>query len=88
MPPKQLASLDLRFQGGLVFKAHRLFYHSILGLRVIRKKKKKKKTPGANRGVLSMLDDRLIKVPRGEKMLYSGTDPESYITEYTLVYED
>jgi len=21
-------------------------------------------------------------------MLYSGTDPESYITEYTLVYED
>ena len=28
------------------------------------------------------------EVPRGEKMLYSGTDPESYITEYTLVYED
>jgi len=26
--------------------------------------------------------------PRGEKMLYSGADPESYITEYTLVYED
>jgi len=21
-------------------------------------------------------------------MLYSGTDPESYITEYTLVYDD
>ena len=28
------------------------------------------------------------EVPRGEKMLYSGTDPESYITEYTLVYEE
>ena len=28
------------------------------------------------------------EVPRGEKMLYSGTDPESYITEYSLVYED
>ena len=28
------------------------------------------------------------EVPRGEKMLYSGTDPESYITECTLVYED
>jgi len=28
------------------------------------------------------------EVPRGEKMLYSGTDPESYITEYTLVYEN
>ena len=28
------------------------------------------------------------EVPRGEKMLYSGTDPESYNTEFTLVYED
>jgi len=27
-------------------------------------------------------------VSRGEKMLYSGTNPEAYITEYTLVYED
>ena len=25
---------------------------------------------------------------RGEKMLYFGTDPESYITEYTVVYEE
>jgi len=31
---------------------------------------------------------RVGEVPRGEKMLYSGTDPESYITEYALVYED
>jgi len=30
-----------RFRGGLVFKAHRLLYHSTLGLRVIKKKKKK-----------------------------------------------
>jgi len=28
-----------RFRGGLVFKAHRLVYHSTLGLRVIKKKK-------------------------------------------------
>jgi len=28
------------------------------------------------------------EVSRGEKMLESGTDPESYITEYTLVYEE
>ena len=28
------------------------------------------------------------QVPRGEKMLDSGTNPESYIIEYTLVYED
>ena len=27
------------------------------------------------------------EVPRGEKMLPSGTDPESWITEYALVYE-
>jgi len=30
-----------RFRGGLVFKAHRRVYHSTLGLRVIKKKKKK-----------------------------------------------
>jgi len=29
------------FRGGLVFKAHRLVYHSTLGSRVIKKKKKK-----------------------------------------------
>jgi len=28
------------------------------------------------------------EVPRGEKMFFSGIDPESYITECTLVYED
>ena len=28
-----------RFRGGLVFKAHRLLYHSTLGLSVIKKKK-------------------------------------------------
>jgi hypothetical protein len=27
-----------RFQGGLAFKASRLFYHSTLGLRVIKRK--------------------------------------------------
>jgi len=32
-----------RFRGGLVFKAHRLLYHSTLSLRVMKKKKKKKK---------------------------------------------
>ena len=31
----------MRFRGGLVFKAHRLLHHSTLGLRVIKKKKKK-----------------------------------------------
>jgi len=32
-----------RFRGGLVFKAHRLLYHSTLGLRAIKKKKKRKR---------------------------------------------
>ena len=31
-----------RFRGGLVFKAHRLLYHSPLGLIVIKKKKKRR----------------------------------------------
>jgi len=31
------------FRGGLVFKAHRLLYHSTLGLRVIKKKRKKRR---------------------------------------------
>ena len=35
-----------RFRGGLVFKAHRLSYHSTLGLRVV-KKKRSQDVPGA-----------------------------------------
>ena len=30
----------------------------------------------------------ICEVPRGETMLYSGTDTESYVTEYTSVYEN
>ena len=33
-----------RFRGGLVFKAHRLLYHSTLGSGVIKKKGKKEQT--------------------------------------------
>ena len=35
-----------RFRGGLVFKAHRLLYHSTLGLRVIKKKKEEQSESG------------------------------------------
>ena len=35
-----------RFRGGLVFEAHRLLYHSTLGSRVIKKKKKTKSRQG------------------------------------------
>ena len=39
---EQLLSRNVeQFRGGLVFKAHRLLYHSTLGLRVIQKKEKK-----------------------------------------------
>ena len=31
---------------------------------------------------------RAGEVLRGENMLYSGADPELYIAEYTLLYED
>ena len=31
---------------------------------------------------------RAGEVPRGEKMPSSGADPESYVTEYTLVNEE
>jgi len=39
-------------------------------------------------GVPTLIDSGFGEVPRGEKMLHSGTDPESYITEYALVYEE
>jgi len=45
--------------------------------------------PSAHIASSVLFPDRLRgEVSRGEKMLFSGTDPESYITEYTLVYED
>ena len=46
-----------RFRGGLVFKAHRLLYHTTLGLRVI--KKKEKKGVGCTRYV-GMFDEILV----------------------------
>jgi len=42
-----------RFRGGLVVKAHRLLYHSNLGLRVIKKKKKVRTETGAPHAPIS-----------------------------------
>ena len=39
-PDKLLRRNVKRFRGGLVFKAHRLWYHSTLGSRVMKKKKR------------------------------------------------
>ena len=41
LPEQPLSKTVKRFRGGLVFKAHRLLYHSTLGLRVIKKIMKK-----------------------------------------------
>ena len=39
--------------------------------------------------ISNVRDSGLVgEVPRGEKMVYSGSDPASYITEYTFVYKD
>ena len=48
-----------RFQRGLVFKSHRLLYHSTLGLRVIKMKKK-------NKAELLVDVDRYLDVQRAK----------------------
>ena len=47
------------FQGVLIIKAHRLWYHSALGLRVIKKKNNKPVAVKVNRG-LEIIDLVLI----------------------------
>ena len=44
-----------RFRGGLVFKAHRLLYHSTLGLRVTKKKKVAARTAGGSTTIEEMM---------------------------------
>jgi len=52
---RELLEKGSRFRGGLVFKAHRLVYHSTLGLRVI----KKKEEEDAREGVEARWSSRL-----------------------------
>ena len=54
-----------RFQGGLVFEAHRLVYHSALGLGVIKKK--------------SYLQQ--LRVPRGRAAKGTGAAPPHHCQE-------
>ena len=51
-----------RFRGGLVFEAHRLLYHSTLGLRVIQKKKRDRGLviPGSGKAFLSHREDTAL----------------------------
>ena len=55
---EQLLSRNVeRFRGGLVSKAHRLLYHSTLGLRVMKKKKEEGRLAlAAGEGVFRVLD--------------------------------
>ena len=54
-----------RFRGGLVFKAHIWLYHSTLGSRVIKKKKKKCRSAGEQRvGHISKTSQTCVVVPR------------------------
>jgi len=52
-----------RFRGGLVFKAHRLLYHSTLGLRVTKKKKKKKRKRRKKKQKKKINPGRLSRAP-------------------------
>jgi len=46
----QLLSRNVqRFRGGLVFQAHRLLYHSTLGLKVMKKKEEKRGMDAADK---------------------------------------
>jgi len=53
-----------RFRGGLAFKAHRLVYHSTLGLRVIKKKE-------TRRARLRVVSSTVFWV-RGRRCISSG----------------
>ena len=63
--PEQLLYTNVkRFRGGLVFKAHRLLYHSTLGLRVIRKRRSLPAVePGGNtlKGVEGLSPEQWLK---------------------------
>ena len=52
-----------RFRGGLVFKAHRLLYHSTLGSRVIKKKVSVGSQVATTRNLIS--EGGLCSVPEG-----------------------
>ena len=55
-----------RFRGGLVFKAHRLLYHSTLGLSVIKKTKKRKGTSGSSQHAYLCLASGLRPEPASD----------------------
>jgi len=66
-----------RFRGGLVFKAHRLVYHSTLGLRVIKKKKKSRERefPAFKGFPVMVTTSAEFKVYRGASLIRNTHPP-------------
>ena len=77
---EQLLSRNVkRFRGGLVFKAHRLLYHSTLGSRVIKEKKNVIKTC-KSQGVRTVYSIYSIPHPNNrERLCFIGSMPDSCV---------
>jgi len=56
-------SMSTRERGGLVFKAHRLLYHSTLGLRVIKQRKKPVGVARSHRACHGTLGEEAVEAP-------------------------
>ena len=67
-----------RFQGGLVFKAHRLVCHSTLGVRVIKKKRRLARATYLAKEVARPDAGHFVPVQRENSLL------TTYWSEYTL----
>jgi len=76
-----------RFRGGLVFKAHRWLYHSTLGSRVIKKKKKSLVVEGRGLGVgetpqlghrTYVLEGTQAEFPRGLETINPNPNPLNF----------
>ena len=75
-----------RFQRGLVFKAHRPLYHSSLGLKVI-KKKKRRWSPLQGLGTPALSAGRRLAVSHGKRDLLCGLGfGYMYIYIYIYIY--
>ena len=67
------------FRGGLVFKAHRLLYHSTLDLREIKKKKRRQmKRRGEKSAFLKRWIVKFVPVPDTSSSASSATDTLSH----------
>ena len=70
-----------RFRGGLAFEAHRLLYHSTLGLRVIKKKKKHVLVGRPCRSFLTLFGYTNLVSPGREGEVQKGQVREGEVAE-------